>query len=92
MRKATIVIALVVIVVALFLLKPDLLGSGADAPNLAVVTAEKVMNVPTDIACSTAQDCIDYVLSEDPGATDVKAVCSGTCTFITEKTPVEVQP
>ena len=93
MKKATVVIALVVIVLAVFLLKPDLLGSGGDAPSLAILTPEDdVMSIPTDISCSDAQDCIDYALEQDPSATDVRAVCDGTCTFITEQLPVEVQP
>jgi hypothetical protein len=92
MKKATIVIGLVLVVLAIFLLKPNLLGSGGETPTLAVVTSGDTMTIPTDISCTDVKDCVDYVLSKDPSAQDVRAVCDKTCSFITEKMPVEVTP
>lgn len=90
MNRMYVIGALVVLVLALFVFQPDLLGRGGDAPQLGVIPSDDTMTVETDVECSVAQDCIDWVLDQDATATGVEAVCDGTCTFVTEKFPVEV--
>ena len=92
MNKSTIVIILVLIVAAIFFFKPYLLGKGAETP-LAIVPTEDTMTVPTDYACQTVQQCLDYAKTLDPAAADIQATCTGTCNFIVPKAPiVEVTP
>ena len=91
MKKITIVAVLVLLVLAVFIFKPTLMGRGAAVP-LSIVPTGDTMKIPTDIACATIQDCVDYALSQDPKATNVQATCDKTCTFISEKMPIEVTP
>jgi hypothetical protein len=88
MKNSTIIVGLVLLVLVVFLAKPDLLGKGVEAPSLSVTLTGDTMTIPTDISCVSVQDCVDYAVSQDPTATDVRAVCDGSCTFITEKRPV----
>lgn len=90
MNKKYLIGALVLIVLAVFIMNPDLLGSGGDAPSLSIVTTEDTQRIPTDVACTTVQDCIDYSIAQDPSATDVQAVCDETCTYITDNYVREV--
>jgi len=81
-KKSTILIWLLIAVVALFVLKPDLLGSG-EGTTLLVAPTTEMAEIPTDIECSTVQDCIDFA-AEQGDTTDVQATCDNTCTYLIE--------
>lgn len=87
MKSSTIIVILVLLVISVFLIKPDLLGTKEQEPSglLSIVPQTGTVEVNTEITCSVRQDCIDHILNEDPdaGIKPENARCDkGTCTFI----------
>jgi hypothetical protein len=73
-----VLIAIGVIAAILLIINMGLLKDNGSAPifNVAPTTYE----YPTDIPCSTTQDCINY--AKDNGATNTDSRCDKTCIYI----------
>ena len=81
--RTKIVIGLLALVVAVFVLWPDLLGQGRDLPTFSVAPGTNTMDVPSEIPCETVQDCIDFAAAQGD-ITGVKARCDTTCVYIVD--------
>lgn len=90
MKLVTIaLIALVAVTVLLVMLSKG--NDGTATPTLSIAPGVETMEIPSDINCINAQECVDYSLEQDP-TQNVEARCEASkCTFIIEKFPsVEV--
>lgn len=89
MKTGYIVGFLVLIVLAIFIFKPDMLGTG-DAPTFVFVPTDTMQAYVTDIACDNTQVCIDRAISEGTALEDINANCKASvCVYYIEGLPAE---
>jgi len=90
-QNTRIVIGLIVVVLAVFVLWPDLLGKGGALPTFSITPEQPdTMEVPSDIPCQSMQDCLDFAASKGD-STGVQARCDTTCIYIVDNIYGDVQ-
>lgn len=86
------VIVLAVLVAAAFIIYPKLNGSGKGT-TFSIAPATELMEIPSDVACQTAEECIAYAKTNGAEGT-VQAKCeTAKCVFLVPKMALaEVTP
>lgn len=95
MKNKHLIMILVAAVLLVFAIFPGFMRPAeSDRPLLSVVptdTGTEIIEIESDLQCTTTQDCINQVLEEDSeaGITTSDVTCrTGKCVFIVE--PIEV--
>ena len=81
---------LILIVIAVFVIKPDLLGNGGDNPTFVFVPTETSITFDSNFACVDVAGCEAQIVAEGYSTHDFLAACvNGYCTITAEKSTLE---